>query len=64
MKYYLKLDIKQYFPSIPQEKVIEKLAKQIKDEKAIKLMEMILYASEAGIPLGYYISQWIANFYL
>lgn len=64
VKYYLKLDIKQYFPSIPQEKVIEKLAKQIKDEKAIKLMEMILYASESGIPLGYYISQWIANFYL
>ena len=64
VKYYLKMDIKQYFPSVPQEKVIKKLSRQVKDDRTLKLMTMILSASESGIPLGYYVSQWLANFYL
>lgn len=64
VKYYLKMDIRQYFPSVPQDKVIAMLAKQIKDTRTIELVRMILQASDHGIPLGYYISQWLANFYL
>ena len=64
VKYYLKMDIKQYFPSVPQDKLIKMLSKEIKDTKTIELVRMILYASETGIPLGYFISQWFANYYL
>lgn len=64
MKYYLKLDIKQYFPSIPQKNVIRKLSKNIKDTKVLSLIQKTLEASDYGIPLGYYISQWLANYYL
>lgn len=63
-KYFLKMDIKKYFPSIPQKLVIQKLKYQIKDSKTIELVEKILAAAEDGIPLGYYISQWLANWYL
>lgn len=64
VKYYLKMDIKQYFPSVPQEKLIAKLASEVKDTRTVELVRKILYASEDGIPLGYYISQWFANYYL
>lgn len=63
-KYYLKMDIKQYFPSVPQEILIRKLERRIKDHRAIELIKKVLEASDDGIPLGYYISQWFANFYL
>ncbi len=63
-KYYLKMDIKQYFPSVPQRILMEKLEKRVKDHKTIDLIRDILHASDDGIPLGYYISQWFANFYL
>ena len=63
-KYYLKMDIKQYFPSVPQEILIAKLERKIKDHRTICLIRDILAASDYGIPLGYYISQWFANFYL
>ena len=64
VKYYLKMDIKQYFPSVPQDRLIAKLEREVKDTRTIDLVRMILYASEDGIPLGYYISQWFANYYL
>lgn len=63
-KYYLKMDIKQYFPSVPQEILIAKLERKIKDHRTIDLIRKVLAASDDGIPLGYYISQWFANFYL
>lgn len=64
VKYYLKMDIKKYFPSIPQDKFFEKLERKIKDFKVITLVKKILAVCDEGIPLGYYISQWIANWYL
>ena len=63
-KYYQKMDIKQYFPSVPQEILIAKLERKIKDHRTIDLIRKVLAASDDGIPLGYYISQWFANFYL
>lgn len=64
IKYYLKMDIKQYFPSVPQDELMAKLEREVKDTRMLDLIRMILYASEDGIPLGYYISQWFANYYL
>ena len=64
VKYYLKMDIKQYFPSVPQDGLIAMLEREVKDTRTVDLIRMILYASEDGIPLGYYISQWFANYYL
>lgn len=64
VKYYLKMDIKQYFPSVPQDKLITMLKRQVKDTKTIELVQKIIQASDTGIPLGFFISQWFANYYL
>lgn len=64
VKYYLKTDIKQYFPSVPQDKLMDMLERQVKDNRTVEFVRKIIQASDTGIPLGYFISQWFANFYL
>lgn len=63
-KYCLKMDIKKYFNSIPHDILEKKLAKIIKDKKFLKLMHTIIEVQEDGIPLGFYTSQWLSNWYL
>lgn len=63
-KYCLKMDVKKYFESIPHDILKLKLSKIIADEKFIKLLFTIIDVQEKGIPLGFYTSQWFANFYL
>lgn len=63
-KYCLKMDIKKYFDSIPIHIIVEKLERIIHDEKFLKVVKEILSVVECGIPLGFYTSQWLANWYL
>lgn len=63
-KYVLKMDVKKYFDSVSQDILIEKLEKKIKDERFMEVLRTIIHATETGIPLGFYTSQWFANFYL
>lgn len=63
--YYLKIDIRKYFPSIDKEVLMQKLEKRIKDRDVLQLCEVIIYEyAEEGIPIGNYTSQYFANFYL
>ena len=64
VKYFLKMDIKQYFPSVSQDILFEMVSRQVKDEKVVSLFMKITGACDRGTPLGYYISQWTANYYL
>lgn len=64
VKYCLKMDVRQFFPSIPHDRLIAMLAKQIRDERFLEILVEIVNATETGIPLGFYTSQWIANWYL
>lgn len=64
VKYCLKIDIRKYFDSISQDILIEKLSKKIHDEKFMELLIKIIKTTDHGIPLGFYTSQWFANFYL
>lgn len=63
-KYVLKMDIRKFFDSIPHDILKEKLARIIKDEKFIKVLFEIIDVQDVGLPLGFYTSQWIANWYL
>lgn len=63
-KWCLKYDIHHYYESIDIGKLMGKLLKIIKDEKVLRLIERILKSQEKGIPIGSYLSQWMANFYL
>ena len=62
--YIFKGDIHHYFENISLELLKEKLAKVIRDKKFLELVYVIIDSHKDGLPLGYYTSQWFANFYL
>lgn len=64
IKYCLKMDVRKYFDSIPHDKLKTFLAKRIRDEKFLAFLYEIVDVTDHGIPLGFYTSQWIANWYL
>lgn len=63
-KYCLKLDIKQFYPSVNKEILKQKFRKKIKDQDTLWLIDSIIDSSKTGLPIGNYTSQWFANFYL
>lgn len=63
-KYVMKIDVRHFFESIPHDRLKSKLRRVISDKKTLRLLDMIIDAVEEGLPLGYYTSQWFANFYL
>lgn len=64
VKYCLKMDIKKYFDSIPHDVIKSKLKKIIHDERFLKVLFEIIDVTENGLPLGFYTSQWLSNWYL
>ncbi len=63
-KYVLKMDIRHYFDSVSQDVLVDMLERKIKDKKFLELLKTIISVTDNGIPLGFYTSQWFANFYL
>lgn len=63
-KYVLKMDIRHFFDSVPHDILKAKLRKSIHDEKMLDLLFRIIDVTEVGIPLGFYTSQWLSNWYL
>lgn len=63
-KYFLKMDIKQFFPSVPHDRLYEMLADYIHDERMLTLMHKVIDSTETGLPLGFHTSHWLANWYL
>lgn len=63
-KYVLKIDIKKFFDNIDHDILKNKLKRIIHDEKTLNLLYKIIDSYDKGLPLGYFTSQWLANFYL
>lgn len=61
--YCLKLDIKKFYPSVDHDILKSLLRKKFKDKDLLWLLDEII-DSAAGIPIGNYLSQYLANFYL
>lgn len=65
IKYCMKLDIKQFYPSVKHDKLKSLFRKKIKDNQALRLLDAIVDSGgDEGLPIGFYTSQWFANFYL
>lgn len=64
IKYCLKMDIKQFFPSISHDILLKFIRTYIKDERFMNLIEKIVSVTQDGLPLGFYTSQWLANWFL
>lgn len=62
-KYCLKLDIEKFYPSIDNLTLLNLLRRKIKDVKLLNLLDEIVM-SNRGLPIGSYVSQYLANFYL
>ena len=62
-KYCLKLDIKKFYPSVNHEILKRLLRKKFKDNNLLWLLDEIIDSTE-GLPIGNYLSQYFANFYL
>lgn len=63
-RYFLKMDIRHFFASIPNDKMKAYIAKYVKDEKVLEVACRIVDVLPQGLPLGFYTSQWFANWYL
>lgn len=62
-KYCLKLDITKFYPNVDHDILKSLLRKKIKDKDMLWLLDEIIDSSD-GLPIGNYLSQYFANFYL
>lgn len=62
-KYCLKIDIKKFYPNIDNEILKKIVRRKIKDTDFLNLLDSII-DSEKGLPIGNYLSQYLANLYL
>lgn len=63
MGYCLKLDIKKYYGSINHEILKGLIRRKFKDPELLWLIDEVI-DSAPGLPIGNYLSQYLANFYL
>lgn len=61
--YCLKLDVKKFYPSVDHRILKVVLRKKFKDPDLLWLLDEII-DSAPGLPIGNYLSQYFANFYL
>lgn len=62
-QYCLKLDIRKFYPTIDHDTLKQLLRRKIKDQDLLWLLDGIIDSAE-GLPIGNYLSQYFANFYL
>lgn len=62
-KYCLKLDIKKFYPSIDNDIIKQVMRRKLKDKDLLGLLDHIIDSAK-GVPIGNYVSQYLANLYL
>ena len=66
--FFLKLDIRSYFDSIPHDVLVDRLYRLFKDQRLLNVFTQIVHAFRGetgrGLPIGSLSSQHFANFYL
>jgi hypothetical protein len=64
--YCLKLDVKKFYDNVDHKVIKNLLNKKFKDTELLQLLFALVdsFPQNAGIPIGSYLSQFLANFYL
>jgi len=62
-RYCLKMDIAKFYPSVKGVHLKAMFRRKIKDARCLWLIDTIIDSAD-GLPIGYYTSQWFANFFL
>ena len=60
-RYCAQMDVRKFYDSIPPDGVRRALERKIKDRRFVRLVMSII---ADGLAIGYYICQWLANYYL
>lgn len=73
-RYVLKIDIRHFYESVNTQLIKDRLKAIIKDDKMLELIYFVLDSNvgiksngkmfRSGLPIGYYTSQWFANWFL
>lgn len=61
---FAKIDIRHFYDNIRIDVLMKELAIRIKDDWFLYIIQLCLKGFKKGIPLGFYISQWLANYIL
>jgi len=62
-RYCLKMDIRKFYPSVDNDILKKIVRKKIKDADLLWLIDVIIDSAK-GLPIGNYLSQYLANLYL
>lgn len=62
--YCLKMDVRHFFETIDHSIIKQMLTNKIHDKQMLTVLHTIIDATGSGLPLGFYTSQWLANYYL
>jgi len=62
--YILKMDVRKFYASIDLDLLKKKLRRKIKDERMLRIFDLILDSHPDGLPIGNYLSQHLANYFL
>lgn len=62
-QYCLKLDVRKFYPSVNHDILKMIIRKKVKDRDVLELMDAIIDSAD-GLPIGNYLSQYMANLYL
>lgn len=65
-KYCFKMDVSKFYPSIDHDILKAMIRRKFKDKRLLRLLDKIIDSGEGvtGVPIGSYLSQYLANFYL
>ena len=63
-KYCLQMDVTKFYQNVNQDLLLGMLGRKVKDGKVLRLSEKVIKSYPSGLPIGSYVSQWYANFYL
>ena len=63
-RYCLKMDVKQFYPSIDHEILMSVIESKIKDRDVLWLLRVIVDSHAPGVPIGNYLSQFFGNIFL
>ena len=62
-RYFVKIDIRKYYPSVDQQVLRSMLARDVRNEPLLYLVGYLLDQFPSGLNIGSYLSQYLANYY-